>query len=81
LSFSSIPVGKDQGTCYEFTGIDEKDKDKKRRLSIRVAALKDGETWWFIKMYGPPEAVGDAKDKFEQFLKSLRIEKGRGAEQ
>jgi hypothetical protein len=72
----AIAVGKD--TAMYFDIFDEDSKDEKR-LRIVVAIVERGDTWWFVKLFGPYPAVGQEKERFEKFLSTLNLDQVEGA--
>lgn len=80
LEQALIPVTIDGGKEAVYVDLVGEPNAEGERLRILTAVHRQGDLTWFIKMTGEVEAVGEQKQAFEQFVKSIRFDGGDGGE-
>ena len=73
---SEIDVAGSKGKYVDVIGPAGPDGQKLRILGV---ALLRGDTTWFVKMQGQAELLQKQKSYFEEFVKSLKFDGGKGA--
>lgn len=70
-TLETIKVDGQEAHLIDITGTNPKDKDER----IIGLIVTHNEHTLFVKMSGPPKAVGDQKKAFDEFVKTIRFVK------